>query len=101
MEQIETGTTGEIRGRGEITIPKKIRELFQLEAGDAVEFIPLGKKALLMTPKPLPLEEARQQFRKILKKTGTTPEELLKGLEMSREETFQEYYGSLTHVGKR
>lgn len=97
---MEAGSTGEMRARGEITIPKKMRDLFQLEAGDAVEFIPLGKKALLMTPKPLPLEEARQQIRKILKRTGTTPEVLLKGLEASREETFQKHYGHSSHARK-
>ena len=77
---MEAAATGELRARGEITIPKKIRELFQLESGDSVEFIPLGNKVLLLAPKPLPLEEARQEIRKILKRSGSSPEDLLKGL---------------------
>ncbi len=96
MYNIEQGSA-EIRERGEVTIPKKIREAFHLEAGQSLTFIPLGESALLLTPKRLELEEARRQIRRILKQTKTSPETVLKGLESSREEVFQKYYGQKKH----
>ena len=89
----------EVRERGEITIPKKIREAYDLEAGQHVEFIPLGKNAVLMTPKRLELNDARRMILRILKQTKSSPEKVLEGLSSSREETFQKYYGR-KHSGK-
>lgn len=90
MEQT-VGT--EIRERGEITIPKKIREAYALEPGQEVQFIPIGKTALLLTPKRLELDEARRLIQRILRQTAVTPAKVLKGLDESRAETFQKYYG--------
>ncbi len=90
--------TSEIRERGEITVPKKIRETFHLEPGQRVEFIPLGSHAVLMTPKRLELEEARQAIRKILKQTKVSPEKILEGLKSSRQEIYERHY---KHSSKR
>lgn len=90
MEEI---ATGEIRERGEITIPKKIRNSFHLEKGQELAFIPLGKDAILLTPKRLELDEARRKIRSILRQTGKSPQEVLKSLGEAREETFQKHYG--------
>lgn len=90
---MEQTAVSEVRQRGEITIPKKIREAFHLEEGQRLEFIPIGKSAVLLTPKRLELEEARRLVRNILKETKASPREVLKGLESSREETFRKHYG--------
>lgn len=90
---METTATTEVRERGEVTIPKKIREIFHLEAGQSVEFLPLGEHAVLMTAKRLDLEEARRSIQKILKQTKVSPEEVLKGLDVSREEVYEKHYG--------
>ncbi len=83
----------EVRERGEVTIPKKIREALHFEAGQKVAFLPIGPDAVLLTPKRLELEEARRQIRRILKQTRVSPEDVLKGLEGAREEVFEEHYG--------
>jgi AbrB family looped-hinge helix DNA binding protein len=83
----------EIRERGELTIPKKIREAFHLESGQKIEFIPIGNDALLLTPKRLELQEARRQIQRILKQAKADPRDVLQGLEASREETFQKHFG--------
>ncbi|QQR79974.1 MAG: AbrB/MazE/SpoVT family DNA-binding domain-containing protein [Deltaproteobacteria bacterium] len=85
--------TAEIRDRGELTVPKKIRETYHLEPGQTVEFIPLGKDAVLMTHKQLELKEARQAIQKILKQTKASPEDILKGLDLARQETYEHHYG--------
>lgn len=90
-----------IRERGEVTIPKKIREAIHLEAGGQVEFIPLGREAVLMTPKRLELKEARRLIRGILKQTQVKAEEVLAGLAESREEVFQKYFGKKSRGRKR
>lgn len=89
-----------IRERGEVTIPKKIREAIHLEAGEQVEFIPLGQEAVLLTPKRLELKEARRMIRTILKRSQVKPEEVLKGLAESREEVFEKHFGK-KHRGKK
>jgi len=82
----------EIKARGQLTIPKKIREAGLLEEGQIVSLIPVGD-SIMITPKRLPLEEARREIRKILKTSGSSVEELLKGLKEEREEQFKETYG--------
>lgn len=90
---MEQSVESEIRERGEITIPKKIREAFHLEPGQKIEFIPIGTSALLLTPKRLELQDARRQIQRILKQVKADPSDVLEGLEISREETFQKHYG--------
>ena len=94
---MEQTAASEVRERGEITIPKKIREAFHLEPGQTLEFIPIGPDAVLLTPKRLELEEARRQIRRILKQARVSSEQVLKGLEESRKEVFEKHYGRRVH----
>jgi AbrB family looped-hinge helix DNA binding protein len=82
----------EIKARGQITIPKKIREISHLEEGQAVSIIPLGD-SLIITPKRLELDEARREIRKVLKSSNMTIEELMDGLREERDGLYQETYG--------
>ncbi|MBI3752480.1 MAG: AbrB/MazE/SpoVT family DNA-binding domain-containing protein [Deltaproteobacteria bacterium] len=82
----------EIKSRGQLTIPKKIREASHLEEGEAVSIIPVGD-SIIVTPKRLELDEARKQLRKILKGSGLSVEELLGGIKEERENLYKERYG--------
>ena len=82
----------EIKARGQLTIPKKIRESSQLEEGQAVTIIPVGD-SVIITPRRLTLDQARRQIKKILKDTGGSPEEVLAGLKEERELLYNEIYG--------
>lgn len=84
--------TSEIKSRGQLTIPKNIRESCTLEEGQVVSLIPVGD-SVIITPKRLPLEEARREIRKILKSSGLSVEELLSGLKEERKGLFEETYG--------
>jgi AbrB family looped-hinge helix DNA binding protein len=84
--------TSEIKSRGQLTIPKKIREICTLEEGQVVSLIPVGD-SVIVTPKKLPLDEARREIRKILKAAGVSAEELLKALKDERKGLFEETYG--------
>ena len=82
----------EIRTRGQLTIPKGIRESGGLDVGQTVTIIPLGD-SLLVTPKTLGLDEARREIRRIVRASGVSVDALLKGLEEARDSLYRETYG--------
>lgn len=82
-----------VRDRGQLTIPKEIREKGSLDEGEAVTIIPVGE-AILVSPQKLGLEEARREIRKLMKKSGVTAEELLEGLKEERGKLYEETYGT-------
>ena len=91
MEATKSFTT-EIKSRGQLTIPKKIRVLGHLEEGQVVSMIPVGD-SVIITPRRLELDEARREVRKLLKASGISVEDLLSGLKEEREGLFRETYG--------
>jgi bifunctional DNA-binding transcriptional regulator/antitoxin component of YhaV-PrlF toxin-antitoxin module len=82
----------EIKARGQLTIPKKIREISHIEEGNVVSILPVGD-SLFITPQRLELDEARRQMRKLLKASGLTIEDLIEGTKEERESLFKETYG--------
>ena len=88
----EKAAVAEIKARGQLTIPKKIREMSHLEEGQVVSIIPVGD-GLIVTPKRLELDEAQREIRKVLKAANMTVEELLEALKEEREGLYQETYG--------
>jgi len=82
----------QIRERGQLTIPKKVREKGALSDGENVSIIPIGD-SLLVTPRKLELDEARRELGRIMKASGATLEELVEGLEDERRALFEETYG--------
>ncbi|MBU1209298.1 MAG: AbrB/MazE/SpoVT family DNA-binding domain-containing protein [Proteobacteria bacterium] len=82
----------EIKSRGQLTIPKKIREMSHLEEGQVVSIIPVGD-SIIITTKRLELDEARRELRKILKASGLSAEDLVAGIKEERERLYQETYG--------
>jgi len=82
----------EIKSRGQLTIPKKIRNMIHLEEGQAVSIIPVGD-SVIITPRRLELDEARRQIRRILKQSNCSVEELLAGLKEERTTLYKDVYG--------
>ncbi len=87
--------TAEIKARGQLTIPKKIRKLGHLEEGQTVSLVPLGDVVIIM-PRRLELDEARRRIAKIVKESGVSAEEMLEGLVREREVLYKERYGKKT-----
>jgi AbrB family looped-hinge helix DNA binding protein len=88
-----TAAVAEIKARGQLTIPKKIRETSHMEEGNVVSILPVGD-SLIITPKRLELDEARRQLKKLLKASSLTIEELIEGLKEERNDLFKETYGA-------
>jgi AbrB family looped-hinge helix DNA binding protein len=84
--------TAEIKSRGQLTIPKKIREMIHLEEGQTVSIIPTGD-SVIISPKRLELDDARREIRRIAKQAGFSVEELVAGLKEEREILFKDVYG--------
>ena len=84
--------TAEIKSRGQLTIPKKIREMIHLEEGQTVSIIPAGD-SVIISPKRLELDDARREIRRIAKQAGFSVEELVAGLKEEREILFKDVYG--------
>lgn len=85
-------SVAEIKSRGQLTIPKKIRSAGHLEEGQVVSIIPVGD-SILITPKRLELDEARRQIKRLLKSSGLSLEDLIAGLKEERETLYRETYG--------
>lgn len=90
--QANKSLLAEIKSRGQLTIPKKIREMSRLEEGQVVSIIPIGD-SVIITPKRLELDEARRQIKKILQESGLSAEDVLAGLKEERKALFRETYG--------
>jgi bifunctional DNA-binding transcriptional regulator/antitoxin component of YhaV-PrlF toxin-antitoxin module len=91
MEELKA-SVAQIKARGQLTIPKRIRETSALEEGQVVSIIPVGR-ALIVMPKRVELEEARRQIKKIVKASGVSLEDLLSGLREERKALLKESYG--------
>jgi len=81
----------EIKARGQLTIPKKIREASRLEAGRLVSIIPVGD-SIIITPNQLELDEARREIKRILRDSGLSADEVLEGLKEERDALYKESY---------
>lgn len=79
----------EIKARGQLIIPKKIRQMKHLEEGQTVSLVPLGDVVIIM-PQRLELDEARRRIAKILKESDVSAEEMLEGLVREREALYKE-----------
>ena len=84
---------GEIKSRGQLTIPKKIREMSHWEEGRGGFYNSSGRILSLLPLKRLELDEARRELRKILKASGLSAEDLIAGIKEERERLYQETYG--------
>ena len=84
--------TGAIKARGQLTVPKKIRDMLKLEEGQAVTFLTIGD-SVIISPKRLDLDEARRQIRRIAKESGLTEAAILSDLKRERDALYREKYG--------
>ena len=49
--------TSSVSSKGQVTIPKKIREFLNLETFDKIVFIPLEEGKVMITSKPAPVTD--------------------------------------------
>jgi bifunctional DNA-binding transcriptional regulator/antitoxin component of YhaV-PrlF toxin-antitoxin module len=91
MDKINSYSS-EIKDRGQLTIPKGVREAGPLSPGQEVTIIPIGD-SVLVTPRRLGVDEARRELRRLLTASGLTVDDLVAGLDEAREEIYGESFG--------
>jgi AbrB family looped-hinge helix DNA binding protein len=69
----------ELRERGQLTLPKSLREALRLEPGEMLRAAKVGN-AIVLTPQRMDLDALRQQMRRLMKEHGVTAEDLLRDL---------------------
>ncbi len=69
----------EVRDRGQVTLPKALRDALQLEAGDAVRAVQIGD-SIVLTPQRMELDTLRKEIRRMMKKHNVSADDLLRNL---------------------
>ncbi len=77
MEPVELNTYEiELRERGQLTLPKSLRDALYLKTGDALRAVRIANSIVLI-PQRMDLDAMRKQMRKLNKQKGVSAEELL------------------------
>lgn len=84
--------TVQMRQRGQVTIPQKLRAALLIEEGDMLTLTQVGD-AIVLTSKPLRSGEIADRFSYLMNEEGVTLNDLLEDLPAIREEIFNERYG--------
>jgi len=82
----------QLRGRGQITLPIKVRKALGLGEGDIFTLVQFGS-LLLLTPKQLVVPRMADIIARLAEEKGLTLDDLLTGLEEAKAALFEEKYG--------
>lgn len=84
--------TVQIRGKGNVTIPARVRKKYGLAEGDTFTVVDLGEGCLLLTPRVSRVEQSGDRVARILAGDKISEEEMLQALEEERERFYRERY---------
>lgn len=84
--------TVQMRGKGTITFPAKLRSKYKLEEGEVFTIIDLGGGSFLLKPKVLDVDVLSRRIAKRLKEDSVSLDELLQALDEERKNYYQENY---------
>lgn len=79
-----------LSAKGQVTVPKAIRERLNLREGDRVAFLEERGKVFLAKASVVALRDLQETIRKEADVQGLTEEELLRELERVREERWHD-----------
>ena len=79
------------RQRGQVTIPRRLRESLAIKDGDTLTVFQVGD-ALILTPRQLRTTELIDRMAEMLEQSGMTLNDLLADLPRIREEIYRERY---------
>jgi AbrB family looped-hinge helix DNA binding protein len=81
-----------VQERGQVTIPKEIREKAGLKKGDLVRF-EVTKQGILISPQEVVATEALEKIGEILRENGLTIEQLIESGREIRGQIVKKKYG--------
>jgi bifunctional DNA-binding transcriptional regulator/antitoxin component of YhaV-PrlF toxin-antitoxin module len=85
-------TTVQMRGKGSITFPAKLRAKYKLQEGEVFTIIDLGEGTFLLKPMVSQVNKLSNQIAKRLKEENITLDDLLQTLDEERKTYYQENY---------
>ena len=84
--------TVQVRQRGQLTIPRKLRDALSIFEGDTLTLLQVGD-VMLLSSKTLRTVELADRITGIMEDAGLTLADLLEDLPKVREELYRERYG--------
>jgi bifunctional DNA-binding transcriptional regulator/antitoxin component of YhaV-PrlF toxin-antitoxin module len=84
--------TVQMRGKGTITFPAKLRTKYKLQEGEVFTIIDLGGGSFLLKPKVLEVDKLANRIAKRLKEENVSLDDLLQALDEERKAYYQENY---------
>ena len=85
-------TTVQIRQRGTITLPAKLRAKYNLEEGDVLTLVEL-EGAFFLSPKVSVVPKLAAEIERLREEAGLSVEDLLEGLDVQRRRYYEERHG--------
>ncbi len=85
-------STVQMRGKGTITFPAKLRSKYKLQEGEVFTIIDLGGGSFLLKPKVLDVDVFSRRIAKRIKEENVSLDELLQALDDERKTYYQENY---------
>lgn len=92
--------TVQMRGKGTITFPAKLRSKYKLQEGEVFTIIDLGGGSFLLKPKVLEVDILSRRIAQSIKEEEFDIEEWLPVLREERKKYFQEKYGDVKTSGE-
>lgn len=88
LTEIQTRTI-RLRERGQITIPRDVRDQLMIAGGEALTLLQIGD-LILLTPRQPQVSRLSEQFTAEMDKAGVSLADLLAGLDEERETIYRE-----------
>ena len=85
-------TTVQIRQRGTITLPAKLRAKYSLDEGDVLTLVDL-EEAFFLSPKVSVVPKLAAEIERLREDAGLSVEDLLEGLDEQRRRYYEERCG--------
>ena len=93
-------TTVQIRAKGTITFPAKLRNKYKLQEGEVLTIIDLGGGSFLLKPKVLQVDVLSRRIAKRLQEDEINMDDCLETIKEERKKIFKEKYGNVKILGK-
>lgn len=85
--------TLQLRQRGTLTLPAKLRAKYNLEEGDVLTLVELDG-VFFLAPRVSVVPKLAAEIERLRKEAGLSVEDLLEGLDEERRRYYEEHYGN-------
>lgn len=84
--------TIQVRGKGNVTIPARLRQKYGIGDGDLLTVIEIGNGCLLLWPKLSQIDILGGKITQLMNEENVSSEEMVEALDAERETFYREHY---------